>query len=182
MTHPAISTEDISYRKRISILDTNMAYVDVGEETRSSSYTAIPLRLIFGGIVCRSHCRLDDVSPRTMLAWGIPGPLRWLLSIYRSPPLPRRLVRRAATHKKYYSGRARLGISAWILLGSTPSTENQGHRLHEKEIVRPFLSWDEVAGCNARILQGATHARRRGLDPSKKSFYRISPAAPRHFQ
>src|SRR5436190_16732392 len=29
--HPAISTEDPSYRKRIHILDTNMAYVDVGE-------------------------------------------------------------------------------------------------------------------------------------------------------
>ena len=31
MTHPLISTEDASYRKRIAILDTNMAYVDVGE-------------------------------------------------------------------------------------------------------------------------------------------------------
>ena len=31
MTHPAISTEDLSYRKRIPVLDTNMAYVDVGE-------------------------------------------------------------------------------------------------------------------------------------------------------
>ena len=31
MRHPAISTEDPSYRKRVSILDTNMAYVDVGE-------------------------------------------------------------------------------------------------------------------------------------------------------
>ena len=31
MTHLAISTEDISYRKHIPVLDTNMAYVDVGE-------------------------------------------------------------------------------------------------------------------------------------------------------
>jgi haloalkane dehalogenase len=31
MTHSAISTEDASYRKRVSVLDTNMAYVDVGE-------------------------------------------------------------------------------------------------------------------------------------------------------
>ncbi|MGC1647683.1 MAG: haloalkane dehalogenase [Candidatus Sulfotelmatobacter sp.] len=31
MTYPAISTEDLSYRKRILVLDTNMAYVDVGE-------------------------------------------------------------------------------------------------------------------------------------------------------
>ncbi len=31
MTHPAISTEEISYRKRVDVLDTNMAYVDVGE-------------------------------------------------------------------------------------------------------------------------------------------------------
>jgi haloalkane dehalogenase len=31
MSHPLISTEEISYRKRIPVLDTNMAYVDVGE-------------------------------------------------------------------------------------------------------------------------------------------------------
>src|SRR2546425_518408 len=30
-TNPAISTEDPSYRKRISVLDTNIAYVDAGE-------------------------------------------------------------------------------------------------------------------------------------------------------
>jgi len=32
MTHHSISTEDPSYRKRVSILDSNIAYVDVGEE------------------------------------------------------------------------------------------------------------------------------------------------------
>jgi haloalkane dehalogenase len=31
MMHPAISTEDPSYRKYVSILDTNIAYVDVGK-------------------------------------------------------------------------------------------------------------------------------------------------------
>src|SRR5882724_6951798 len=31
MTHPAISTEDVSYRKRVPVLDTNIAYVDSGE-------------------------------------------------------------------------------------------------------------------------------------------------------
>lgn len=31
MAQPAISTEDASYRKHVPILDTNMAYVDVGE-------------------------------------------------------------------------------------------------------------------------------------------------------
>ena len=31
MTSPAISTEDASYRKRVAVLDTDMAYVDVGE-------------------------------------------------------------------------------------------------------------------------------------------------------
>src|SRR5437868_4113156 len=31
MLHSAISTEDASYRKRVSILDTNIAYVDAGE-------------------------------------------------------------------------------------------------------------------------------------------------------
>jgi hypothetical protein len=28
---PMISTEDASYRKHVAVLDTNMAYVDVGE-------------------------------------------------------------------------------------------------------------------------------------------------------
>jgi haloalkane dehalogenase len=31
MTHPPISTEEVSYRKRAKLLDTNIAYVDVGE-------------------------------------------------------------------------------------------------------------------------------------------------------
>jgi haloalkane dehalogenase len=31
MCRATISTEDISYRKRVSVLDTNMAYVDAGE-------------------------------------------------------------------------------------------------------------------------------------------------------
>ena len=31
MTHAPISTEDVSYRKRVPVLDTNMAYVDAGE-------------------------------------------------------------------------------------------------------------------------------------------------------
>src|ERR1700689_2627812 len=31
MTHPPISTEDVSYRKRVPVLDTNIAYVDAGE-------------------------------------------------------------------------------------------------------------------------------------------------------
>jgi len=31
MTHPPISTEDVSYRKRVPLLDTNIAYVDAGE-------------------------------------------------------------------------------------------------------------------------------------------------------
>jgi haloalkane dehalogenase len=31
MTHCEISTEEVSYRKRVTVLDTNMAHVDVGE-------------------------------------------------------------------------------------------------------------------------------------------------------
>jgi len=31
MTHPEISTEEVSYRKRIALLGTSMAYVDAGE-------------------------------------------------------------------------------------------------------------------------------------------------------
>ena len=31
MLQPVISTEDASYRKRVSVLNTNIAYVDVGD-------------------------------------------------------------------------------------------------------------------------------------------------------
>ena len=31
MTHYPISTEDVSYRKRVPVLDSNIAYVDAGE-------------------------------------------------------------------------------------------------------------------------------------------------------
>ena len=42
MTHRPISTEDISYRKRVPVLDTNMAYVDAGEGD--------PIVFLHGGI------------------------------------------------------------------------------------------------------------------------------------
>jgi len=51
MTHPAISTEDISYRKRIPVLDTNMAYVDVGEGDPIVFLHGNPHLLIFGAIL-----------------------------------------------------------------------------------------------------------------------------------
>jgi hypothetical protein len=62
MTHPVISTEDASYRKRISVLDTNIAYVDVGEGTRLSPYTAIQPLLIFGEILSLTCCPWDVAS------------------------------------------------------------------------------------------------------------------------
>jgi haloalkane dehalogenase len=56
MTHPAISTEDISYRKRISVLDTNMAYVDVGEGDPIVFLHGNPTPSLIFGVISFPRC------------------------------------------------------------------------------------------------------------------------------
>jgi len=65
VTQSAISTEDLSYRKRVPILDTNMAYVDVGEGD--------PIVFLHGNPTCYPSA---VAWLRTMWAWAIQDPHR----------------------------------------------------------------------------------------------------------
>jgi hypothetical protein len=69
MPNYAISTEDRSYRKYVSVLDTQMAYVDVGNGDPIVFYMAFPLLRIFGAISFLIYFRSAAASLLIMLAW-----------------------------------------------------------------------------------------------------------------
>lgn len=153
MTHPPISTEDIAHRKRVTVLDTNMAYVDSGEGdpivflhgVPTPSYlwrNIIPYALPFG------RCLAPDY-----VGMGYSGP---------SPAGSYRFV----DHRRY--------LDAWFeALGLT---ENVCLVLHDwgsalgfdwarrnpkrvraivymEGIVRPFRSWDEWPAATVAFFQ-----------------------------
>ena len=76
MLHSAISTEDASYRKRVSILDTNIAYVDVGEGRPNRLSSRQPHSFLSVAELLSHTCyRSDDVLPLITLAWVTQAPL-----------------------------------------------------------------------------------------------------------
>lgn len=143
MKYPAISTEDPSYRKRISVLDTNMAYVDVGEGdpivflhgNPTPSYlwrNIIPYLLPYG------RCLAPD-----------------LVGMGNSGPAPNGSYR-FVDHQRYlYAWFEALGIKKNVILilhdwGSALGfawTQRYPERIkaivYAEGIVRPFYSWNE---------------------------------------
>src|SRR5713226_233191 len=118
MTRPAISTEDVSYRKRIPVLDTDMAYVDVGEGdpivflhgNPTPSYlwrNIIPYLLPFG------RCLAPDFVGMGNSGSAPDGSYRFL------------------DHRRY--------LGAWVLVGRTSSRAHQGAGLHGGD--RPAVSF-----------------------------------------
>jgi haloalkane dehalogenase len=143
ITHPMISTEDPSYRRRVSVLDTDMAYVDVGEGdpivflhgNPTPSYlwrNIIPYLLPFG------RCLAPD-----LVGMGNSG---------AAPNGGYRLV----DHQRYLDGWFEvMGLKKNIILvvhdwGSALGFSWAQHHseqikaiVYMEGIVRPFLSWDE---------------------------------------
>jgi hypothetical protein len=114
MTQSTISTEDVSYRKRLSVLDTDMAYVDVGEGdpivflhgNPTPSYlwrNIIPYALPFG------RCLAPDY-----VGWAILV-RRWTVAIGSSTTNAiSMVVRGPGSHEERDPGRPRLGLGAWL--------------------------------------------------------------------
>jgi haloalkane dehalogenase len=127
MTPTAISTEDPSYRKRVSVLDTNIAYVDVGEGdpivflhgNRTPSYL---WRNIIPHVLPLGRCLAPDY-----VGMGNSG---------AAPDGCYRFV----DHQRYVD--AWFEASAWILLGSAPFRASQSHRLYGSDC-QAVSSWDE---------------------------------------
>jgi haloalkane dehalogenase len=153
VTHPPISTEEVSYRKYVDVLDTTMAYVDVGagdpivflHGNPTPSYlwrNIIPFLLPFGRCLAPDYVGMGNSG-------AAPG------GSYRF-----------ADHQRYLDAWfEKLGLTKNVILvvhdwGSALGF-HWAHRFPDRVkaivymegIVRPFLSWDEWPAVTRAFFQ-----------------------------
>jgi haloalkane dehalogenase len=143
MTHPAISTEDISYRKRISVLDSNMAYVDVGEGdpivflhgNPTPSYlwrNIIPFVLPFGRCLAPDYVGMGNSGAAPNGSYRFIDHRRYLDAWFDALQLTKNII------LVVHDWGSALGFS-W----AQRHPEKIKAIVYMEGIVRPFLSWDE---------------------------------------
>lgn len=140
---PAISTEDISYRKRISLLGTNMAYVDAGEGdpivflhgNPTPSYlwrNIIPYLMPYGRCLAPDYVGMGNSGPAPDGSYRFADHQRYLDAWFEALQLNKNVI--LVVHD---FGSA-LGFS-W----AQRYPERVKALVYMEAIVRPFLSWDE---------------------------------------
>jgi haloalkane dehalogenase len=141
--HPPISTEEASYRKHINVLDTNMAYVDVGEGdpivflhgNPTPSYlwrNIIPYLLPYGRCLAPDYVGMGNSGPAPNGSYRFVDHQRYLDAWFEAMGLNRNVI---------------LVVHDW---GSALGF-HWAHRhpdrvkaiVYMEGIVRPFRSWDE---------------------------------------
>jgi haloalkane dehalogenase len=143
MTRPAISTEDSSYRKRISVLDSDMAYVDVGEGdpivflhgNPTPSYlwrNIIPYLLTLGRCLAPDYVGMGNSGPVPDGSYRFVDHQRYLDAWFETMGLKENII---------------LVVHDWgSALGFSWAERHPGRIkaiVYMEAIVRPFLSWDE---------------------------------------
>ena len=143
MNQPAISTEDISYRKHLSILDTNMAYVDVGEGdpiiflhgNPTPSYlwrNIIPHLLTYGRCLAPDYVGMGNSGPAPDGCYRFVDHQRYLDAWFEVMGLNRNVI------LVVHDWGSALGFS-W----AHRHPECVKAIVYMEAIVRPFFSWDE---------------------------------------
>lgn len=143
MTYPAISTEDLSYRKRILVLDTNMAYVDVGEGdpivflhgNPTPSYlwrNIIPHVLPLGRCLAPDYVGMGNSATSPNGSYRFVDHRRYLDAWFDAMGLTKNII------LVVHDWGSALGFS-WAQRHS----ERIKGLVYMEAIVRPFLSWDE---------------------------------------
>ena len=143
MTHPAISTEDISYRKRVSVLDTNMAYVDVGEGdpivflhgNPTPSYlwrNIIPYLMPLGRCLAPDYVGMGNSGAAPNGCYRLVDHQRYLDAWFEAMGLKKNII------LVVHDWGSALGFS-W----AQRHPEWIKAIVYMEAIVRPFLSWDE---------------------------------------
>lgn len=143
MTNPAISTEDISYRKRIPVLDTNMAYIDVGEGdpivflhgNPTPSYlwrNIIPHLLPLGRCLAPDYVGMGNSGPATNGSYRFVDHRRYLDAWFDKMDLGKNII------LVVHDWGSALGFS-W----AQRHPERIKALVYMEGIVRPFFSWDE---------------------------------------
>jgi haloalkane dehalogenase len=143
MTRPEISTEDVSYRKRIPVLDTDMAYVDAGEGdpivflhgNPTPSYlwrNIIPFALPFGRCLAPDYVGMGNSGPAPDGSYRFVDHRRYLDAWFEALGLTGNII--LVVHD---FGSA-LGFD-W----TRRHPERVKAIVYMEGIVRPFRSWDE---------------------------------------
>ncbi len=143
MEHPAISTEDISFRKRVSVLDTNIAYVDVGEGdpivflhgNPTPSYlwrNIIPYTLPLGRCLAPDYVGMGNSGSAPNGSYRFVDHRRYLDAWFDALQLTRNII------LVVHDWGSALGFS-W----AQRYPEKIKAIVYMEGIVRPFLSWDE---------------------------------------
>jgi haloalkane dehalogenase len=170
MTQSAISTEDVSYRKRVSILDTNMAYVDVGEgdpivflhgnPTPSFLWrNIIPYALPFGRCLAPDYVGMGNSGPAPNGSYRFVDHRRYLDTWFEAMGLTENVI---------------LVVHDWGSALGFDWARRHADRvkaiIYMEGIVRPFLSWDEWPAVTRAFFQGQRTAAGEDLILRKNLF------------
>ncbi len=143
MAHSPISTEDPSYRKRVSVLDTDMAYVDVGDGdpivflhgNPTPSYlwrNIIPHLIPFGRCLAPDYVGMGNSGAAPAGSYRFVDHQRYLDAWFEAMALKKNVI---------------LVVHDWgSALGfywAQRHPERVKAIVYMEGIVRPFLSWDE---------------------------------------
>jgi haloalkane dehalogenase len=154
MTQVSISTEDASYRKRVRVLDTDMAYVDVGEgdpivflhgnPTPSFLWrNIIPYALPFGRCLAPDYVGMGNSGPAPDGSYRFVDHRRYLDAWFEAMGLTENVI---------------LVVHDWGSALGFDWARRHPDRVkaivYMEGIVRPFLSWDEWPAVTRAFFQG----------------------------
>ncbi|MGH8200008.1 MAG: haloalkane dehalogenase [Steroidobacteraceae bacterium] len=170
MTHPAISTEDLSYRKRIAVLGTTMAYVDAGEGdpivflhgNPTPSYlwrNIIPHLLPFGRCLAPDCVGMGNSGAAPDGGYRFFDHQRYLDAWFDSLALDRNVI------LVMHDWGSALGFH-W----AQRHPERVKALVYMEAIVRPFLSWDEWPDATRAFFQAQRTAAGEDLILEKNLF------------
>jgi haloalkane dehalogenase len=170
MTQASISTEDASYRKRVCVLDTDMAYVDVGEgdpivflhgnPTPSFLWrNIIPYALPFGRCLAPDYVGMGNSAPAPDGSYRFVDHRRYLDAWFDAMGLTKNVI---------------LVVHDWgSALGFDWARRHPDRvkaMIYMEGIVRPFLSWDEWPAVTRAFFQGQRTAAGEDLILQKNLF------------
>jgi haloalkane dehalogenase len=170
MTQAAISTEDASYRKRVRVLDSDMAYVDVGEgdpivflhgnPTPSFLWrNIIPYALPFGRCLAPDYVGMGNSAPAPDGSYRFVDHRRYLDAWFEAMGLTKNVI---------------LVVHDWGSALGFDWARRYPDRvkaiIYMEGIVRPFLSWDEWPAVTRAFFQGQRTAAGEDLILHKNLF------------
>lgn len=154
MSHAVISTEDASYRKRVPVLDSNMAYVDVGEGdpivflhgNPTPSYlwrNIIPFLMPYGRCLAPDYVGMGNSGAAPDGSYRFVDHQRYLDAWFDALALTQNII---------------LVVHDWgSALGFSWAQRHPGRVkaiVYMEAIVRPFQSWDEWPDATRAFFQG----------------------------